>query len=122
MHVKNAIPSEETSYPNCPYLLLDVQREQLFKKCHIRSAIHFDPCGLNRTMNPYTQELLDYINKNEKIIVIYDENEELAVKVVTNLTERGVKNVFLLSGGLKLIARRGLHNLVTGPYPKVCFR
>ena len=27
-----------------------------------------------------------------------------------------------LSGGLKLIARRGLHNLVTGPYPRICFR
>ena len=38
------------------------------------------------------------------------------VECYNNLFDRS------FSGGLKLIARRGLHNLVTGPYPKVCFR
>lgn len=113
---------DETAYDNCPFLLLDVQKEHLYDRCHIRSAINFDSSALNRTMNPYTPEIMKYMNKDETIIVVYDENEDLAAKVVTNFTERGINNVFLLSGGLKLIARRGLHNLVTGPYPRVCFR
>jgi len=113
---------DESAYDNCPFLLLDVQKEHLYDRCHIRSAINFDSSALNRTMNPYIPEIMKYMNKDDKIIVVYDENEDLAAKVVTNLTERGINNVFLLSGGLKLIARRGLHNLVTGPYPRVCFR
>lgn len=119
---KNKKNPEETPYENCPFLLLDVQKEHLFDRCHIRCAINYDPSALNRTMNPYTDEIRDFMNKDEKIIVVYDENEDLAAKVVTTLAERGVNNVFLLSGGLKLIARRGLDHLVTGPYPRVCFR
>jgi len=108
-------------YNDCPYLLLDCQSEAAYEKCHIRNARHFDGTTLNRVMNPYSKELRDYINKEGKIIVIYDDIEEHANKIVTNLTERGFTNVFLLSGGLKLIARRGLHSLVTGAYPRTCF-
>ena len=94
--LKNKAPeTNDNGYKNCPYLLLDVQKQHLFDKCHIRSAVHFDPCDLNRTMNPYTDEIRKFMNKDEKIIVVYDENEDLATKVVKNLTERGVTNVFL---------------------------
>lgn len=116
-------PSDAAPYKDCPYLLLDVQSEVNFEKCHVRGATQYDPTALNRTMNPYSKQLLQYINAENKIIVVYDDHEEngVATKVVTNLTERGINNAFLLSGGLKLIARRGLHSLVTGPYPRACF-
>jgi len=117
------LKTDDTSkYINSPLLLLDCQTEDMFNNCHIRSAVHLDSSILSRTMNPYTQEMRDFMDRPDKIIVVYDENEETSYKVATFLSERNISNIFLLSGGLKLIAKRGLHELVTGPYPKVCFR
>ena len=112
---------QDQIYENSPFLLIDTQFSEDYEKCHIRPAINYDPAELSRVMNPYNPLLLKYINKPDKIIVVYDQNEESAVRVVTNLAERNVSNVFLLSGGLKLIANRDLHVLVTGPYPKSIF-
>lgn len=113
--------SSEMPYENCAFLLLDTQQSNHFEKCHIRPAINFDPAELSRTVNPYNKTLLKFINKPNKIIVVYDQNEDTAVRVCKNLAERDVQNVYLLSGGLKLIANRGLHVLVTGPYPRKIF-
>ena len=120
-HVPQTVDDSEMPYPNCPYLLLDCQLSDQFQNCHIRPAINFDPAELSRTMNPYNKTLLKFINKPNKIIIVYDQNEDSAVRVAKNLAERDVQNVYLLSGGLKLIANRGLHVLVTGPYPRKIF-
>lgn len=74
---------EAPEHINSPLLLLDCQREDMFNNCHIRTAIHLDSSILSRTMNPYTQEMRDFMNMPDKIIVVYDENEETAYKVAT---------------------------------------
>lgn len=53
-------------------------------------------------MNFEIREMLAFRNKPGRIIVCYDEDESLAPRVATILTERGYENIFLLSGGLKV--------------------
>ena len=43
------------------------------------------------------------MNKSGKIIILYDNNERIASQAATVFVQRGVDNVFLLSGG-KLVS------------------
>uniref|UniRef100_A0A672YZW6 Centrosomal protein 41 n=1 Tax=Sphaeramia orbicularis TaxID=375764 RepID=A0A672YZW6_9TELE len=107
-------------YPDCPYLLLDVRDRDQYDRCHIITAHSFPITMLSRTMNPYTKEVLDYRNAAGKIIIVYDEDERIASQAATTMCERGCENLFMLSGGLKIIAQKFPEGLTTGTIPTSC--
>eukprot|EP00050_Salpingoeca_kvevrii_P022432 m.126407 g.126407 ORF g.126407 m.126407 type:complete len:259 (-) comp9706_c2_seq2:538-1314(-) len=84
----------------CPYLLLDVRDKDEFDNCRIVNARNFPHTLLSRSTNTFTGEIQSYINKEGRLIIIYDEDEKYAPHVATVFVQRGVDNVFLLSGGL----------------------
>ncbi|KAG9342363.1 hypothetical protein JZ751_016865 [Albula glossodonta] len=107
-------------YPDCPYLLLDVRNHEDYDQCHIVSAFSYPVATLSRTMNPYTKEVLDYKNAPGKIIILYDEDERIASQAATTMCERGFENLFMLSGGLKVIAQKFPEGMTTGTIPVQC--
>ncbi|XP_033824208.1 centrosomal protein of 41 kDa [Periophthalmus magnuspinnatus] len=107
-------------YPDCPYLLLDVRHRDQYDSCHIISAHSFPATFLHRTMNPYTKEVLEYKNAPGKIIIVYDEDEHIASQAATIMCQRGFENLFMLSGGLKVLSQKFPGSLVSGPLPPVC--
>ncbi|XP_020492854.1 centrosomal protein of 41 kDa [Labrus bergylta] len=107
-------------YPDCPYLLLDVRDRDLYDRCHIISAHSLPIAMLSRTMNPYTKEVLEYKNAAGRIIIVYDEDERIASQAATTMCERGFENLFMLSGGLKVIAQKFPEGMTTGSIPKSC--
>ncbi|XP_075945751.1 centrosomal protein of 41 kDa [Anarhichas minor] len=107
-------------YPDCPYLLLDVRDRDQYDCCHIISAHSFPIATLSRTMNPYTKGVLEYKNTAGKIIIMYDEDERMASQAATVMCQRGFDNLFLLSGGLKVIAQRFPEGMTTGSIPTSC--
>ncbi|XP_030280459.1 centrosomal protein of 41 kDa [Sparus aurata] len=107
-------------YPDCPYLLLDVRDRDQYDCCHIIGAHSFPIAMLSRTMNPYTKEVLEYKNAAGRIIIVYDEDERIASQAATTMCERGFENLFLLSGGLKVIAQKFPEGLTTGSIPASC--
>uniref|UniRef100_UPI0037E95EC7 centrosomal protein of 41 kDa n=1 Tax=Semicossyphus pulcher TaxID=241346 RepID=UPI0037E95EC7 len=107
-------------YPDCPYLLLDVRDRDLYDRCHIISAHSFPISLLSRTMNPYTRDVLQYKNAAGKIIIVYDEDERIASQAATTMCERGFENLFMLSGGLKVIAQKFPESMTTGSIPTSC--
>ncbi|KAG7214419.1 hypothetical protein INR49_006376 [Caranx melampygus] len=121
--VENEVPDLELAdrpYPDCPYLLLDVRDRDQYNSCHIISAHSFPIATLSRTMNPYTKEVLEYKNASGKIIIVYDEDERIASQAATTMCERGFENLFMLSGGLKVIAQKFPEGLTTGAIPPSC--
>ncbi|XP_057692240.1 centrosomal protein of 41 kDa isoform X2 [Corythoichthys intestinalis] len=110
----------EKLYKDCPYLLLDVRERELYDQCHIITAHSFPITMLSRTMNPYTKEVLEYKNAEGKIIIVYDEDERIATQVATSMCQRGFENLFMLSGGLKVIAQKFPEGMTTGPLPASC--
>ncbi|XP_036376156.1 centrosomal protein of 41 kDa-like [Megalops cyprinoides] len=110
----------ELPYPDCPYLLLDVRNRDDYDQCHIISAYSYPVATLSRTMNPYTKEVLDYKNAPGKIIILYDEDERIASQAATTMCERGFENLFMLSGGLKVVAQKIPEGLTTGSIPAHC--
>uniref|UniRef100_A0A672LZE0 Centrosomal protein of 41 kDa-like n=1 Tax=Sinocyclocheilus grahami TaxID=75366 RepID=A0A672LZE0_SINGR len=110
----------ECPYPDCPYLLLDVRDREQYDQCHIISAYSYPIATLSRTMNPYTKEVLDYKNASGKIIILYDEDERIASQAATTMCERGFENLFMLSGGLKVVAQKFPEGMTTGFIPISC--
>ncbi|XP_072242529.1 centrosomal protein of 41 kDa [Leuresthes tenuis] len=107
-------------YPDCPYLLLDVRDRDQYDSYHIISAHSFPITMLSRTMNPYTKEVLEYKNTPGKIIIVYDEDERIASQAATTMCERGFENLFMLCGGLKVIAQKFPSGMTTGSIPASC--
>ncbi|KAK1887987.1 Centrosomal protein of 41 kDa [Dissostichus eleginoides] len=107
-------------YPDCPYLLLDVRDQDHYDRCHIISSHSFPIALLSRTMNPYTKDVLEYKNASGKIIIVYDEDERIASQAATMMCERGIENLYMLSGGLKVIAQKFPEGLTTGSLPTSC--
>lgn len=107
-------------YTNCPYLILDVRDKDEFDQCHIIGAVHFPIAMLSRTMNNFTREILEYKNCVGRIIILYDEDERLASTAATTMVERGFDNIFIISGGLKVIGQKIPEGLVTGTMPPSC--
>nr|XP_026654920.1 centrosomal protein of 41 kDa [Zonotrichia albicollis] len=91
--------ARERPYPDCPFLLLDVRDRDAYEQCHIVGAYSYPIATLSRTMNPYTNNILEYKNAHGKIIIVYDNDERLASQAATTMCERGFENLFMLSGG-----------------------
>ncbi|KAG7254362.1 hypothetical protein CRUP_032189 [Coryphaenoides rupestris] len=75
---------------------------------------------LSRTMNPYTKEVLEYKNADGKIIIVYDEDERIASQAAAVMCQRGFENLFMLSGGLKVIGQKFGEGMLIGPLPAAC--
>ncbi|NWR80781.1 CEP41 protein, partial [Centropus unirufus] len=111
---------KDTPYPDCPFLLLDVRDREAYDQCHIVGAYSYPITTLSRVMNPYTNDILEYKNAHGKIIIVYDNDERLASQAATTMCERGFENLFMLSGGLKVLAQKIPEGLVTGSIPASC--
>jgi len=117
---KPQVPETLCEKPDTPYLLLDVRTEDAYDLCHIIGAVNYPSAMLSRAQNCFTKEMLNYINKDGKIIIVYDEDEKLAHMCSTTMIERGVDNLFMLSGGLKVLSSKFPKGIIRGPLPKVC--
>ncbi|XP_021567325.1 centrosomal protein of 41 kDa [Carlito syrichta] len=119
--VKKAEPStKDRPYPDCPFLLLDVRDRESYQQCHIVGAYSYPIATLSRTMNPFSNDILEYKNAHGKIIILYDDDERLASQAATTMCERGFENLFMLSGGLKVLAQKFPEGLITGSLPASC--
>ncbi|NXC34852.1 CEP41 protein, partial [Campylorhamphus procurvoides] len=112
--------AKDLPYPDCPFLLLDVRDRDAYDQCHIVGAYSYPIATLSRTMNPYTNSILEYKNAHGKIIIVYDNDERLASQAATTMCERGFENLFMLSGGLKVLAQKIPEGLITGTLPVSC--
>ncbi len=104
--------------PKKDYLLLDTRDREDFEKCHIAGAMHYNPIKLVHATNPYTPEILQFKNKEHRVIVLYDLDEEIVVnkKVANVFFEKGADNVVIISGGLKEFVQNFSH-LIYGESP-----
>lgn len=122
MDLKNNtnVPQTIAEKPPKPYLLLDVRDSDAYNACHITGAVNFPSAMLSRAQNYFTKEVLEYVNKDGKIIIICDEDERIAHMCSTTMIERGVDNLFMLSGGMKVLYSKFPKGIIRGPLPRSC--
>lgn len=83
------------------YLLLDLRDEAEFDACHISTAIPYPHTLLTHSTNYFTAEIYRYKNRPDRMIIIYDDDERIAAPAGKLFVEKGVENVYILSGGLR---------------------
>ncbi|EFC47217.1 predicted protein [Naegleria gruberi] len=98
-------------------LLLDVRDTDEYSVCHIQTAYRYPAATVNRTVNPFTPEMLSFKNHPLKKIVIYDRDEKIACPAANLLFEKGFDNIVVLSGGLQEFFQKH-PELIVGEVPK----
>ena len=85
-----------------PYLILDVREIDYFNDFHVLQARSFPYQLLRRDqMHP---EIYRFRNKPETLIIICCEDEKISRESAKVLVDRGVDNVYLLTGGINEFA------------------
>ncbi|ORZ37937.1 hypothetical protein BCR44DRAFT_1429295 [Catenaria anguillulae PL171] len=97
-----------------PYLLLDVREASAWAKCHIVGALPYPAVFIKR--DQMSRDLVMYRNREDKVIVLYDDDESIAVPAAQTLAERGFSNVYVLSGGINHLVER-LSGILIGDPP-----
>ncbi|KAH0501470.1 Centrosomal protein of 41 kDa [Microtus ochrogaster] len=124
--VKKEEPSgKDMPYPDCPFLLLDVRDRDSYQQCHIvggkkkgSGAPQSQEQGLASFQRKWDASTA--VRETLGIIIMYDDDERLASQAATTMCERGFENLFMLSGGLKVLAQKFPEGLVTGSLPASC--
>lgn len=83
---------------NYPYLILDVRSAEEFNQNRIHRAKSFPSAHVNRDrLHP---DLYHYKNKDSTLIILYENEERLAIQTAKALSEKGFDNLYVLQGGM----------------------
>ena len=88
-----------------PFLLLDVRSASDFATRHILTATNYNPTRL-QSAHQFTSAMLKYKNAADRLIIVYDDDESVASKVAQDFAERGIENVWMLSGGVQALKQQ----------------
>lgn len=106
-------PEASAQTPQRPFLLLDVRDPEAFLRSHLVLAESYPMNRLNRCYDYELHEMLRLKNKQRAVIIVYDDDESIANRCATTLTQRGYDNVFMLSGGIRVAGLKFPESLVT---------
>jgi centrosomal protein CEP41 len=85
-----------------PYLLLDMREIEEFQICHLLQARSFPYAMLRRDrLHP---DIYQFRNVPERLVIVYCNDERISRLAAKDLVDRGVDNVFLLTGGMQEFA------------------
>jgi centrosomal protein CEP41 len=96
-HSADAKPTYER-----PYLILDAREEENFDSCRILHARSFPHSHLRR--DQLHKDVYKFKNKVEHLIIVYCNDERISKDYAKLLVDRGIDNVYLLTGGLNEFA------------------
>nr|CCC90050.1 conserved hypothetical protein [Trypanosoma congolense IL3000] len=94
---------KDADQPPKEFLILDVRSEEEYAACHISGALHYPKRKMVHAINPLLPEMYNFKNKENKLIIVYDLEEELTIgqNVALCVFEKGVDNVAMITGGLR---------------------
>ncbi|NWT56854.1 CEP41 protein, partial [Erythrocercus mccallii] len=115
--------AKERPYPDCPFLLLDVRDRDAYEQCHIVGAHSYPIATLSRTMNPYTNDILEYVSftwKHGEMLVGAPKIHWSFSPSLDPWELRGSSGISLAAPGLKVLAQKIPEGLITGTLPVSC--
>jgi len=92
--------ASESEVDEAFFLLLDLRSEEEFMDGHVRMAVQYPHTQLHHATNYFTPEIYRYKNRTDRMIILYSDTDRMAATAATLFVEKGVENVFVLTGGL----------------------
>ena len=99
------MPVNENEGPKI--LLLDLRTEQEYKQWHIKNAINFPAINIQR--DQVFGQLSQFKNKQDKLIVVYAEDERHGTHLAKVIFEKGFDNIYLLTGSISVFTFENPH-------------
>ena len=104
-----------------PYLILDCRELEEYRSCHILQARNYSFTAMRRDqMHP---EIYQFRNKEGCMIILYCDDERISKEAAKLMVDRGIDNIFLLTGGSSSHSHPLLYTLPhippTNPLPKL---
>ena len=81
------------------FLILDMRDRDEYTKWHIKEAQNFPLMLLNQDKT--IPELFRFKNKENKMIIVYVNDERNGILAGNNMVDRGYENTYLLTGGIE---------------------
>lgn len=81
-----------------PYLILDVRDYEEYGLYHLLQARSYPMAALRREV--HMPELFSFRNQPQHLIILYCQDEKISREAAKILSDRGVDNVYLLTGGM----------------------
>ncbi|EPY29917.1 hypothetical protein STCU_04327 [Strigomonas culicis] len=91
----------DSSEKKTDFLLVDCREAEDYEKCHIKGALYYPKTRIYHGTNPFLTEMYAFKNKENKMIVLYDLEEERVAALANTIFEKGVDNIAILAGGLR---------------------
>lgn len=82
-------------------LLLDCRSAEEYEECHIAGALHYPPAKIHHAIHQLLPQMFFFKNKANKLLVMYDLEEEQVGKLANEVFMQGVDNLAVLTGGLR---------------------
>ena len=80
------------------FILLDLRDEEAHEDYHIKESINFPEPNISR--DKIIPELYRFRNKEDKLIIVYMNDERSGSSAAKKFYEKGYDNIYLLSGGI----------------------
>ncbi|EKX42259.1 hypothetical protein GUITHDRAFT_111821 [Guillardia theta CCMP2712] len=84
-------------------LILDLRSQEEFDSFRIKGARSFPASMMSRSMYQFTPEIMQFKNKDGKLMVLYDLEERISVAIGNLWYEKGIDNFVILTGGIAAI-------------------
>ena len=94
------------------FLILDLREPKEFYNYHIIESQNFMAGNVNR--DKFTPELMMLKTDEEKMILLYDQDEKTGIECAQNLCKKGFVNIYYLTGGIDEFAKY-YPNYLEGP-------
>lgn len=98
----SAAPTEDILHSTSSMLLLDLRDVEDFRMAHVKGAISFPSPNIAR--DKFIKQIWHYKNKEDKIIIIYHEDEKNVIEAAELLVEKEFKNVYIMTSGFEIFA------------------
>jgi rhodanese-related sulfurtransferase len=95
-------PTEDILQNTSAMLLLDLRDLEDYRMAHIKGAISFPSPNIAR--DKFIKQIWQYKNKEDKIIIIYHEDEKHVIDAAELLVEKEFKNAFIMTSGFEVFA------------------
>jgi rhodanese-related sulfurtransferase len=107
------MPPQESEAPKI--ILLDMRTVQEYAKWHVKNAVSFPATNIQK--DQVFASLHQHRNKEDKLIVIYMDDERHGTQVAKIIFEKGFDNIYLLTGGISVFGYEHQHLLEGADVP-----
>ena len=98
----SATPTEDIMGSTSSMLLLDLRDVEDYRMAHIKGALSFPSPNIAR--DKYIKPIWQYRNKEDKIIIIYHEDEKKVIEAAELMVEKEFQNLFIMNNGFEAFA------------------